>query len=235
MIGLQTGFFDKPVKQGYRLRDYQLAQRERVLAEHKIVRSTAVFAATSTGKTVLFCEIAKEAGGCLIICDRDRLIRQAADKLKLATGVPVAIEKAQERAHFGAKYIVASVQTLRGERLKRFALRFPDIPLIIFDEGDQGVAPTWRAIRDAWPNAKLLYVTATPDRSDGVGLRTIVDSVAHEFNVIDATNEGYVTPFKFIPVQSEVNLDALTVKKQAGEKDFDQTQLDNAEIGRAHV
>ena len=210
----------------YRARPYQVRQHEAVMREFQTVRSTLDVSATGTGKTVLFCKVAVDFGGALVIAHRDSLIRQAAEKLSAATGCHVEIEKAQERAGH-AKYIVASVQTLRGERLKRFAADFPDIPLIIIDEAHRALAKSYRDVIAAWPNAKILGVTATADRSDGKGLKAVFETVADRYELLEATDDGWLAPLKWIPVHSTVDLSRVSTKKQDGELDFDQGELDD--------
>ena len=59
------------------------------------------------------------------------------------------------------------------------ARRLEAIPapaLLVIDEAHHAVAGTWAKIAAAWPNAKVLGVTATPERLDGVGLRDAFDT-----------------------------------------------------------
>jgi superfamily II DNA or RNA helicase len=231
-VASQLGFFDKPVRAGaFMPRSYQVeadAAIDRELAAH---RSTLVVQATGLGKTVLFCMQAKKRGNGLVLVHRDTLARQACEKLSLATGMSVAIEKA-ERTAFGSPYVVGSVQTLKGERLKKFADRFRDvINFIITDEAHRSPAASYRKIYEAFPHAKLLGVTATPDRSDEVAMGSVYDSVAHRYELIPATQDAWLTPVEYIPLESEVNLDSID--KRGG--DLDPSQLDDAvatEAGR---
>lgn len=248
-VAAQMGFFDKPVRHGaYTPRPYQLEADggiDRCLDGgphfHKIAdgvrpcseahRSTMVVQATGCGKTVLFCMQASKRGNGLVLVHRDSLGKQAAHKLGLATGQHIAIEKAERQA-FGSKYIIGSVQTLKGDRLKRFAARFQDtINFIVTDECHRSPSPSYRKIYDAFPNAKLLGVTATPDRTDGVAMGSVYDSVAHEYDIIQATADAWLTPVEYVPVTSQVNLDSISVRG----KDLDADQLDGAiekEAGR---
>jgi superfamily II DNA or RNA helicase len=106
---------------------------------HEASRGALVVQATGLGKTVLFCEIGRLMGGCLVLVHRDSLARQAAQKLETATGQQVGVEKAERTAWMGTRYVVASVQTLKGPRLARFAERFK-FPVIITDEAHRSVA-----------------------------------------------------------------------------------------------
>lgn len=189
-------------------------------------RSTLVVSATGTGKTVLFCMQATKRGCGLVIAHRDSLIRQAADKLKAALGRDVEIEKAQKRASH-SNYVVASVQTLKGKRLERFAADFQHIDFIVIDEAHRASAKSYRDVLAAFPRAKVLGVTATPDRSDKVGLKAVFESVADEYGILEATADGWLAPLKWVPVKAEIDLSAIRTVGKGAERDFDQAELDD--------
>lgn len=224
MTAPQLGFWDKPLVAGqFTARPYQRdadAAIDRKLREY---RSTLVVQATGCGKTVLFCMQAAKRGGVLVIAHRDSLITQAADKLARATGQHVTIEKA-ERTAFGSQYIVGSVQTLKGKRLQRFAERHQGVDFLVVDEAHRATAASYRAIVDAFPAAKVLGVTATPDRTDEVALGSVFDSVAHEYSILDATADGWLAPVEYRPILAELDLDKIGKKG----RDLDASQLDDA-------
>jgi superfamily II DNA or RNA helicase len=208
-------------------RPYQDRADRAIDVEFETKRSTLTVHPTGSGKTILFCRQAVKRGGCLVIAHRDTLIRQAAAKLKWATGGrEVQIEKAQERAEAG-DYIVASVQTLKGARLKRFASDFPGIPLIIIDEAHRATAKSYRDILACWPSAKVLGVTATADRTDKVGLDNVFESVADRYEILDATADGWLAPLRWVPVHTEIDLSGVNVTGTGANRDFDQADLDN--------
>ena len=207
-------------------RGYQNRQHGAVRTEFQTKKSTAVIAATGTGKSVLFAMVSDDFGGSLVLAHRDILIRQAAAKLKEVTGREVQIEKAQEYAD-ASDFVVASVQTLKGQRLKNFARDFPNIPLIVIDECHRATAKTYRDIVAMWPNAKLLGVTATADRTDKVGLGNVFESVADRYEILDATVDGWLAPLRWVPVHTEIDLSNVKVTGKGESRDFDQGDLDN--------
>lgn len=212
----------------YALRPYQQEADAAIDRELALHRSTLVIMATGTGKTVLFASQARKRGGGLILAHRDSLIKQAAAKLRQETGEYVAIEKA-ERTAFASPYICASVQTLRGRRLDDFAARFQKtVRFIVTDEAHRAVAKSYRDIYAAFPDAQLLFVTATGDRSDKVGMGNVADSVAFRYDIDRATDDGWLTPHKFVPVFCEADLDKVSLKGRGANRDFDQAQLDGA-------
>jgi superfamily II DNA or RNA helicase len=208
-----------------RLRPYQQEAKDAVLADLKRMQATMFVAPTGSGKTVTFAELAREHDGAIVVADRDALITQAAWKLSAATGKQIAIEKAERKA-FGSRYICASIQSCRGKRLTEFAARYQDIPLIIVDEGDLAVAPTYRKFRAAFPRAKFVYTTATPDRADGIGVAKNLTNghVSHVYDVVQAVEDGWLTPIHSYPVELDVDLDKI---RTIG-RDLDPMQLDDA-------
>lgn len=196
----------------FRLRPYQEEARNCVI--HALVdhRSTLVEMATGLGKTILFGHIADDwPGRVLVIAHRDELIRQAAEKIHSITGHPVAVEMGRERADdnlFGTKVTVGSVQTLaRSNRRERF---HPDhFSLIVVDEGHHATSVTYRDVLDYFGSAKRLFVTATPKRADKVKLGDVCESVAYQFGIEKAIDEGWLVPVQ----QSVVKVEGLDFSK----------------------
>lgn len=209
-----------------KLRPYQLDAMDGVdgmLVKHK---STLLEMATGLGKTVVFSYIADAwPGRVLVIAHRDELIRQAAEKIYQITGKPCAIEMGRESASnelYGTKVTVASVQTLsRATRRSRF---HPDhFSLLIVDEGHHAVALSYRGVLDYFAIAKKLFVTATPKRGDKIGLGAVCESVAFQYGIEPAINDGWLVPVKQQVVQVE-GLDFSRVRTVAS--DLNQGDLD---------
>ena len=190
-------------------------------------RGTLLVLATGLGKTVCFAELARltvtRGHRALVLAHRTELLEQAAAKLA-AIGVDAAIEQGPKQAG-RADVVVASVQTLRGARLQRWA---PDaFDLVIVDEAHHSAATTYRAILDHFATARVLGVTATPDRGDGQGLGDFFQSVAFKYDLGDdaaARREGrpsYLAPIVARRIRLDVDLDR--VKTTRG--DLDQAGL----------
>lgn len=208
------------------LRPYQHGIVGGVLGQLEIVRSTLAVAATGTGKTVCFAELARiivqRGGRALILVHRDELISQARRKCE-AIGLWPDVEKGKQRANTLARVVLASVQSLKGARLQRWAA--DHFALVIVDEAHHAVAASYRTILDHFTGAKVVGVTATPDRADGQGLDEVYESVAYRYEIRQAIDEGYLVPIvaRRIVVES---VDLSTVATRAG--DFAQDQLADA-------
>lgn len=220
---VQFDFFaSAPARVERPLRPYQTDAVKRIREELESNRSTLLVLPTGTGKTRTFSEVAKGWDGhVLVIAHRTELITQARGSLEENCGELVSTEKAEQRAD-GSRIVVGSVQTLVGDRLAAFARRHP-ATLVICDEAHHAVSPSYKAIFDAFPTAKLLGVTATPDRSDERAMGQVFDSVAYVYDLRDAIRDGYLCPIRIKQVTCG-EIDLSHVGTVAG--DLNQGELD---------
>ena len=182
---------------GQELRPYQQQARERIHAEWENGHTrTLLVLPTGTGKTIVFASVAADqvrAGHrVLILAHRGELLEQAADKLQRSTGLVSAVEKADATClNTWFRVVVGSVQTLqRTARLERFPRDY--FGTIIIDEAHHAITDGYRRILDYFGSAKVLGVTATPDRGDMRNLGEVFDSLAFEYKLTDAIKEGYL-------------------------------------------
>ena len=194
------------------LRPYQSEAKQRIAAQWEAGRSrTLLVLPTGTGKTIVFASVAADrvrAGDrVLILAHRGELLQQAADKLRRSTGLVCAVEKAESSClDSWFRVVVGSVQTLqRPARLERFP---PDyFGTIIIDEAHHAITDGYRRILDYFADAKVLGVTATPDRGDMRNLGEVFDSLAYEYKLTDAIREGYLCRIlaQTIPLQLDIS------------------------------
>ena len=189
------------------------------LEEH---RAVLVVKATGLGKTQLFSALAKHREGrVLVLAHRSELVSQAAARLEQMSGELIGVEQNVFKS-WRERIVVASVQSLNPKRIKRLQQGVP-FSTIIVDEAHHYVAKSYRRPLDAWPSAKVIGVTATPDRSDKKALGRIFDSVVYEKHVDDGIKEGWLVPLKGAQVFLE-SIDLRHVKSSAG--DLNRSQLD---------
>jgi superfamily II DNA or RNA helicase len=204
------------------LRDCQLEAVNAVLEHLQQYRSTAIAMPTGSGKTIVFCEIAKRFNRrTLILAHREELLGQAAEKLA-HLGLPAVIEQAESRASLKHQFVVGSVQSLQRDRLKRFPT--DHFGLIIIDECHHSPAQSYRNIIDHFSGAQVLGVSATFQRLDELGYEGIFDSIAFEVTMKELVTAGYLCPIKARTLP--IKIDLRKVKKVAG--DFNQAQLAEA-------
>lgn len=199
------------------LRPYQQAAKAAVLDEwDRGVDKTLLVLPTGTGKTIVFSAVAEESvkrgGRVLILAHRGELLDQAADKLHKATGLVSALEKA-ESSCLGSWYRVAvgSVQSLqRQTRLDRFS---PDyFSTIIIDEAHHCLSDGYQRVLEHFSAAKVLGVTATPDRGDMRNLGQYFETLAYEYTLVQAIRDGYLSPIKALTVPLRLDLSSVGVQ-----------------------
>ena len=193
------------------LRPYQEEARRAIHAEWEGGhRRTMAVLPTGTGKTVLFSAIVQDqtdqGGNALILAHRGELQEQAADKLRQVTGLEAALEKAESSA-LGSplRVTVGSIQSLaQPRRLGMFPQDY--YTDIIVDEAHHVLSESYRRVLDHFSEARVLGVTATPDRGDRRDLGQYFDSEAYSYSMRDAIRDGYLAPIvaQMVPVKVDL-------------------------------
>ena len=201
---------------GQELRPYQQQARDHIHAEWENGHTrTLLVLPTGTGKTIVFASVAADqvrAGDrVLILAHRGELLEQAADKLQRSTGLVSAVEKADATClNTWFRVVVGSVQTLqRTARLERFPHDY--FGTIIIDEAHHAITDGYRRILDYFGDAKVLGVTATPDRGDMRNLGEVFDSLAFEYKLTDAIKEGYLCRIMAQTIPLKLDISSVTM------------------------
>lgn len=193
------------------LRPYQKEAKESIFTEwEKGIQKTLLVLPTGCGKTIVFAKVAEECvkhgDRVLILAHRGELLQQASDKIAKATGLGCSVEKADETC-LGSwfRITVGSVQSLMREtRLKRFPADY--FNTIVIDEAHHCISDSYQRILNHFTDAKVLGVTATPDRGDMKNLGSVFESLAYEYTLPRAVKEGYLSPIKAITIPLKVDL-----------------------------
>lgn len=206
-----------------KLRPYQEQAVAAVEQAFNEVRSTLIVLATGCGKTIIFSHLAarevKRGGRVLILAHRGELLQQAIDKLRAATGIVAGLEKAEVSSAVAFDeppytVVVGSVQSMKSQkRLARFAPH--EFSLIVIDECHHALTDTYGAVIKHFPFARLLGVTATPDRGDLRSLGEVFEKIAFEYSIVDAIKDGYLCPIRAQTVPLQIDLSG--VAKQGGD------------------
>ena len=193
------------------LRPYQKEAKEAVFEQWENgTRRTLLVLPTGCGKTIVFAKITEDCVShgdrVLILAHRGELLDQAADKIAKATGLGCATEKA-EQSCLGSwfRITVGSVQSMMREtRLSRFPEDY--FNTIIIDEAHHCISDSYQRVLKHFPDAKVLGVTATPDRGDMKNLGQVFESLAYEYTLPKAIKEGYLSPIKAVTIPLQVDL-----------------------------
>lgn len=196
MLGGSLHLFDAPTPvqaAGGGLRPYQRDAVEAILRDLREHRSTLLVLATGLGKTVVFGEVAgRWDGRVLVLAHREELLTQARARLQDALGELVGLEQSEMWAG-NERVVVASVQTVVNDKRRARFDRNPPT-LVIIDEAHHAPAKSYRKIIDAFPAAKVLGVTATPDRGDGKAMGMVFQSTAYRRDIDQGIDDGYLVP-----------------------------------------
>ena len=202
------------------LREYQQEAKEGIFAEWgKGIKRTLLVLPTGCGKTIVFAKVAEDCvrsgDRVLILAHRGELLKQAADKIGRATGLGCATEKAEQTC-LGSwfRVTVGSVQSLtREKRLGQFPADYFDT--IIIDEAHHCLTDSYQRILGHFKDARVLGVTATPDRGDMRSLGEFFESLAYEYTLPRAIRSGYLSPIKALTIPLKLDLTGVGI--QAGD------------------
>lgn len=202
------------------LRPYQQEARESIFEQWDSgVKKTLLVLPTGCGKTIVFAKVTEDCvrngDRVLILAHRGELLEQAADKIHKSTGLRCAVEKAEESCQGSwFRIVVGSVQTLmREKRLGQFPADY--FNTIIIDEAHHCISDSYQRVLQHFPDAKVLGVTATPDRGDMRDLGQVFESLAYEYTLPKAIKEGFLSPIKALTLPLKIDMSGVGV--QAGD------------------
>jgi DNA repair protein RadD len=202
------------------LRPYQTDIVDRIEQLTGAAARPLIVAPTGSGKTVIGAEIINRivgrGGRVLVIAHRREIIRQTADKL-IAAGVTPGIVLAgfEKELRPYAHVQVAGIQTLHARAIRSNRMPMPAATVVIIDEAHHARARTYQAVIDAYPDAIIIGLTATPVRGDGRGLGNIFTELVEAPQIPELIKLGHLVGTKvYAPVDKDV---AKGVKTQSGD------------------
>jgi superfamily II DNA or RNA helicase len=174
----------------------------------------------------------------LCLVHRDVLVDQTAEKIhKYNPELSIGIERNKERAcEIMDDVIVASVQSIGREgssRLERFRPEY--LGVCFQDEAHHSLAKSYRTIYRHFHiykqepdtlnrDALLIGMTATPKRSDNVGLEDIYEKIVYQYPMLDAIEDGWLAHPNAWQVHSDEDLSGVSTRQG----DFATGELENA-------
>ncbi len=150
---------------------------------------------TGGGKTVVFSHVLAGA------VQRGRRVLVLTHRAEILAQIEAAVTMAEVAygriaagvAESDASVQLASIDTLaRPKRLDRWRDRFD---LVVVDECQHAVSPTWARVLGSQPRAMILGVSATPQRLDGRGLIEQFDQMVIGPQAADLIKAGWLSPF----------------------------------------
>ena len=191
------------------LRDFQANDVQRI--REAVVRSNSVVyvAPTGSGKTVVGTTIANGAttkgNKVLFLVHRRELVKQAVDTMYEAMpGVQLGVIAAGWPELPWAPLQVAMVQSIA----RRPHLRFKP-KVILIDECHHVRAATWEKVLAMYADAKLVGLTATPERLDGKGLGHHFAEMVLGPNILELVDMGFLAPTRVLRIPSSMMMDGV--------------------------
>ncbi|MDA2891928.1 DUF3427 domain-containing protein [Mycolicibacterium sp. BiH015] len=205
---------------------------ERVL--HDRHRNLLV-AATGTGKTVVaaldYRRLAREVHGrnlkLLFVAHRKEILEQARRMYREVLTDANFGELLVDGLHPEKwRHVFASVQSLTVERLAAIEPGYFDV--VVIDEFHHAQAASYRRLLEHVDPIELLGLTATPERSDGIDVRSFFEGrTAAELRLWDALEQNLLCPFHYFGVHDGTDLEALQWKRGG----YDVAQLSQVYTG----
>lgn len=197
-----------------------------------------IVAATGTGKTVVaaldYRSLCNQQTGdrpsLLFVAHRREILEQS-----LRTYREVLGDAAFGELYVGGmrperwRHVFASVQSLNSYGVQNIPADAYEI--VVIDEFHHAEAATYRRILDHLEPIELLGLTATPERADGVDVRTFFDGrTAAELRLWDALGADLLCPFHYFAVADGTDLRGVSWSKGR----YDEHELSNVYTGNNH-
>lgn len=180
------------------LRHYQTDVIDRVTAALAAgAKRPVVVMPTGSGKTVVVAQMIADTvarGGRVVVLTHRREITEQTSRKVYAAGVDHGIVQAGYPMRPDAPVQIASVATLYARAVRGSAMAMPPADLIVIDECHHVRARTYLAIINAYPDAIVVGVTATPCRGDGRGLGGTFDTLIEGPTVAELVRDGFLVP-----------------------------------------
>ncbi|MEE6637536.1 DEAD/DEAH box helicase [Limosilactobacillus pontis] len=194
----------------FKLRNYQRETIDKVYqslrtGHHRII----VQQPPRTGKTIIMSEIARRTtlknNHVLFLVHRKEVLEQAISTFK------------QQEVNMNLA-TMGMVQSLT-----RHVDTLPEPSLIFIDEAHHALAQSYRQIIDAFPNAYILYFTATPIRTGHDQLDQITDDIIVGKSIKWLTEHHFLAPFHYYGLG---DIDRSKLRKSNG--DYSSQSMDEA-------
>ena len=210
---------------------YQVEMLEALAVERQVHgrHRNLIVAATGTGKTVVASldyrslseATASTRPSLLFVAHRQEILQQARQMYRevLADASFGELYVDGHRPE-GWRHVFASVQSLNAYGAANIDAEAFDI--VVIDEFHHAQAATYRRLLDHLKPRELLGMTATPERTDGMDVRSFFDGrAAYELRLWDALDQGLLCPFQYFGIADGTDL--TKIKWSRGQ--YDQVAL----------
>jgi len=191
--------------------------------------NTIVVAPTGAGKTIMLSALVgeryKDGKKILVMQHRDELVDQNKSKFeRINPYITTSIVNGTIK-NWDGNTIFSMVQTISRERNLRDR---PKFDMIVVDESHHAAADTYlkviNAVKEDNPDAEIVGFTATPNRGDGKGLRSVFNNCSHQIEITTLIREGFLVPPKSYVVDCGVGDQLNNVSRKGNDFDMEQVE-----------
>lgn len=197
------------------LYDYQSEMIARIDAAFKSHRSLMVQMPTGTGKTYLLASVVfrdlekSDAANVWIVVHRRELVEQIEDTL----------------SKFGSR---DGIRVVSIQWLSRHYVELREKPsLIVIDEAHHAVAKTYAGVMNAYPEVKILGMTATPCRLRKNGFTDLFDVLLMSWSTKRFIAAGRLSLYNYMSIKadSEEQQSVFGLTRRGADGDFSQKEM----------
>lgn len=203
------------------LRDYQETLVADIRAAMARYRKVLAVSPTGSGKTIIFAYISAAASQkqkrVYIVVHRAEILDQISRALLM-------FNVQHGRIQPGFTPSVHPVQIGMIQTLSRRIDNLPEPDLLVIDEAHHAISASYEAVLQRWGKARVLGVTATPQRLDGRGLGAQFDVMIEGPTPAYLIDRGFLADFDYLAPPT--NLDLSNVPMFGG--DYEKSALSNA-------
>ena len=191
--------------------------------------NTIVVAPTGAGKTIMLSALVgeryKDGKKILVMQHRDELVDQNKSKFeRINPYITTSIVNGTIK-NWDGNTIFSMVQTISRERNLRDR---PKFDMVVVDESHHAAADTYlkviNAVKEDNPDAEIVGFTATPNRGDGKGLRSVFNNCSHQIEITTLIREGFLVSPKTYVIDCGVKDQLSGVSRKGNDFDMDEVE-----------
>lgn len=141
----------------------------------------------------------------IFVVHRKELVKQFAQRLWSQFQMLSGIIMARFTPDYTKLTQVASIQSATRRQL-------PDTDLIIVDEAHRIKSNSYVQLLNQYPDAYVIYLTATPFRADGKGFEDMVDAIVQPTSIMELINDGFLVPTKVFGTERKVDVSDVGIR-----------------------